>query len=38
MARAEAEQPPVGHEVEEVEIPCPGKVGTRVEPLALLPS
>ena len=26
----------MGHEVEEVEIPYPGEVGTRVEPLAIL--
>ena len=38
VARPEAEQPPTGHEVEEVEIPCPGKVGTMVELLAIPPS
>ena len=34
-ARLEAEHLPVGHGVEEVEIPYPGEVGTRVEPSAI---
>ncbi|XP_066354809.1 uncharacterized protein [Miscanthus floridulus] len=38
MARLEVVQPPVGREVEVVEIPCPSEVGTRVEPPAIPPS
>ena len=38
VARSEVEQPPAGREVEEVEIPYLGKVGTKVEPPAILPS
>lgn len=38
MARPKAEQPPVDREVKEVDIPCLGKVGTRVELMAIPPS
>ena len=38
MARLEVELPPVGHVVEEVEVPYPGEAGTKVEPPTILPS
>ena len=38
LARLDVEQPSAGHKVEEVEIPCPREVGTRVKPPAIPPS
>ena len=37
-ARQKVERPPMGRRVKVVEIPCPGEVGTRVEPPAIPPS
>ena len=36
-ARQKVERPPMGRRVKVVEIPCPGEVGTRVEPPAIPP-